>query len=290
MPTYFPQINSTSWITTQLPYKSGLAYETVVQAIEAAGMRYTFSRRSNTNLPDDYSPNPLGKFMVTFPMITDAEVATLKTFFESMFGRYGTFRLLDPGGNLIQYSEDFTSPTWDLTNGPIGIPGRATDPFGGNLATQLSAAAANSFAMSVVGPADGGINGFRVTVSAYVYAQSANQQLFIGFVDSGFATLDGTTWKLPHNQWVRISHSSTLWNNNYFRAIIGGFTTWDGTIINVYGVQVSAMKGEGVYVRSPDNYGYHPNCRFDIDSFQRQSSGPNQNSVQLPIVEFNVPS
>jgi hypothetical protein len=275
-------------IITQLPYAAGLGFDTVVQDVET-GMRWSFSRRANVDLPEDYAQLPLGKFKVNYSCITDAEVATLKTFFESQYGRYGEFRLLDPSGNLIPYSEDFTALQWDKTNG-ISIAGSTTDPFGGNLATRLSAAPGNSFILSIFGPADGGLNGFVVCASMWVKAESVNQNLFIGFVDSGFSRTDAEVYMVPMGSWKRISHTATLWDNNYFRVIIGGDGTWDASVIDVFGVQVAPTKGEGAYVRSPDNYGYHEYVRFDTDSFQRQAIGPNQNALQLPMFEYNVPS
>lgn len=286
MPVYFPQINS-NLILTQLPYSAGLAFDTVVQDVETA-MRWAFSRRANTDLPDDYSQLPLGKFNIGFSSITDAEVATLKTFFESMYGRYGEFRLLDPGGNLLPSSEDFTSLSWDRGNGPVNIISIATDPFGGLLATKLFGAGTDSYMLATLGPSDGGINGFVACVSVWVKANSANQEILLGFA-SFTGVIAGTTWQLPQNQWKRIFYSAVLWDDNPFRAILGSSGTWNNTDIDVFGFQVSPTKGEGPYVKSPDNYGYHPYVRFDTDTFQRQSLGPDQNVLQLPMFEFNVP-
>jgi hypothetical protein len=284
MSVFFPQINS-NCILTQLPYTAGFEFDTVSSDMET-GMRWAFSRRDNTDLPDDYAQLPLGRFQIQFPMITDAEAATLLTFFQSMCGRYGAFQLLDPGGNLVQSSEDFTALSWDLTNGPVGIPGSDTDPFGGSLATILSAAGDNSFVMTPIGPVAGGMTGFVMCASAWVKANSSGQKLMIGFIDSS-NNVFGTIWTLPEGVWMRIYCSATFWSNNEMRFLLGGYDTWEGTTISVFGVQVAPTKGEGAYVRSPDNYGYHPNCRFDTDMFQEQVLGPNQRSVVLPMFEFN---
>lgn len=283
MSTYFPQING-NMIITQLPYATSQSFESVAQDVET-GMRYSFPRRG-AGL-EGYPDGPLGKFGVNFPNVTDAEVDTLLAFFRDRRGKFGGFRFLDPNGNLIKHSEDFSQAYWDKGNGPVSVDSGDTDPFGGDLATVLTGGT-NAFLMGVVGPSDGGLNGIRATASAWVKSSSSGKQISIGFVDSGFSQISNTIFNLPGNTWVRVFHSATLWNDNYFRIIIGGFATWSGNDLSVFGVQVVPMKGEGIYAKTPGNYGYHENCRFDTDTFERKVLGPNQNSVSLPVVEVNV--
>ncbi len=284
-PVYFPQINS-NLILTQLPYTAGLAFESVAQDMET-GMRYTFPRRG-IGL-DGYPASPLGRFGITFSCITDAEVDALQVFFRSMRGKWGTFRLLDPGGNLVRFSEDFSQTYWDKSTGPVTVGANVQDPFGGNLATQLSAGGGDTILKGQITPDDGGMMGVRVCISMWVNVRDAGTNLFVGFMDEG-GTKRGTTFtNLPFERWIRIFHSETLWDQGKFRAIMGGNTTWASTRqIYTFGFQVSPTKGEGAYVRTPENYGYHENCRFDTDAFERRCVGPNENSVSLPIVEFMV--
>ena len=284
MPTYFPQIHSNALIT-QLPYSSGQAYETIVQDVET-GMCWSYARRGGTQ-PTGYSTSPLGKFALNFLCITDAEVATLRAFFQDRCGRLKAFRLLDPGGNLLQYSEDFSQAAWDKSSG-VSILGATTDPFGKSLATRLQATTSNAMLLATVGPVDGGLDGFVVCVSAWLKAESAGQSAFLGFVDSGFAQLRGVTVPVSVGVWKRYSFTATFWDSNYFRVILGGYGTWDATVIDAYGFQCVPMKGAGAYVQSPSAYSYHPNCRFDTDTFECRALGPNQNSLVLQCLEFNV--
>lgn len=286
-PSVFPQIGSTK-ILTQLPYKSGYSFDTVTADLET-GMRWSFSRRGNTDLdPDLYSLNPLGTFALSFQNITDAEVTSLRSFFDTVKGRWNTWRLFDPGGNLIQHSEDLSSTEWDKTNG-VTIVGVTSDPFNNSSArgVTVQATGSNSLLLAPIGPADGYMNGFVVNVSVWARARSIGQSLFIGVVDSGFSTLSGNTVQVPYNSWKRISATAVLWNSNYFRMIVGGYGTWASSQIDFFGFQAVAMKGEGPYVKTPGNYGYHQNVRFDVDDFEVRVVGPNQNTVQLPCVEVN---
>jgi hypothetical protein len=280
--TYYPQLNS-NFIMTQSPYSVGLEYGTIVEDMET-GMRWSFSRRGNVGL-GGYSAGPLGKFFMSYASITDAEIAQLLTFFRAVRGKYHPFRLLDPGGNLLQYSEDFSQTYWDKSSG-VSIVGSTTDPFGGSLATRLQATSSNSYLAAIVGPADGGLNGFVVNVSFWARSLVPSQDLFLGFVDSGFARVDGKTVHTS-TSWRRYSYTTTLWNDNYFRAMIGGYATWNFSTLDVFGVQVSPMKGEGAYVKTPGNYGYHAKVRLDTDAFSQQAIGPNQNALVLPCVEYS---
>lgn len=280
---YFPQING-NMILTQLPYSAQLAYETIVQDMES-GPRFSFPRRAASLT--GHPTTPLGRFNVSFPNITDAEVEDLQTFFRARKGRLEAFSFLDPGGNLLEYSQDFSQSYWDKSNGPVTVGASVVDPFGGSIAKQLSAGGGDSYILGRIGPVDPNLSGFRMCASAWVNARDVGVSMFIGFQNSA-GTKFGTEHALPFERWVRISHSFTLDDDNTWKFVLGGNSTWtSGRQVYVFCAQVSPMKGEGAEVSTPGNYGYHANCRFDVDVFERRCLGPNQNSVLLPIVEVN---
>lgn len=269
--TYFPQING-NLILTQLPYQSSQEYDSVAQDLDT-GMRWTFPRRA-AGL-DGYPTVPLLKFNLNFPTITDAEVTTLAAFHDSMRGQWGEFRFLDPGGNLLQYSEDLSQSYWDKSSGSVVPTSGAADPFGHTLGTGLSGGGGSAI-KGLVGASDGGMSGFVVCASVWIKGGAS--------VTLGFDFGTSTTWQTSSTSFRRIFHSSVVTTNSAFHMTL----SWDGSAITVFGLQVSPMKGEGAYVKSPDNYGYHQRCRFGTDSFVRQINGPNENSVQLPVVEYFV--
>lgn len=283
----FPQIGSKA-IITQLPYTTGLAYANVVRDVES-GMRWTYPRRGVAAVPQTYSLNPLGKFEVQFSRVSDANLSTLEAFFVARKGRYGAFEFLDPGGNLLQYSEDFSDASWDKSNGPVVVNTTVADPFGQNNARALQSNGANGMLLSLIGPASGGLNGYVVNVSVWVSVRdSGKTSMHIGVVDSGWSAISGTTYtNLPYNGWRRIEHTAVLWNNSHYYLLIGGYGTFNNVINYFFGAQAVAMPGAGAYVKTPGNYGYHQYCRFDTDNFEVKVEGPNQNAVSLPIIEYN---
>ncbi len=282
--TFFPQVNS-NMIITQLPYSSTQEFESVYQD-SLTGIRYSFPRRGVDI--DDFPTDTLSKFQINYSNITDDEVDVLLAFFRDRRGRCLPFELFDPNGNLVQFSEKFDEEYWDKSIGPVSVGDPTTDPFGGDRATALTGGGANAYMAAIVGPDDGGINGVRLTASAWIKSPDAGARILIGFIDSTFSRLESTDFKLTPNVWQRVFHSDTTWDDNHFRVIIGGEAEWAaGRTMNVFGVQVVAMKGESMYVKTPGNYGYHVNCRFDTDVFEPRALGPNQNSLALPVVEFN---
>ncbi len=279
MAIYYPQLPN--GIITQKPYTSGVSFSTILQEVES-GRPYSFPQigAGLTNFPT----NPLGKFSLNYPLITDAEIATLLTFFrDTAEGRLNEFIFLDPGGNLVPFSEDFSNASWTRTSVSVGAA--QIDPFGGALAVILTATSSDSKMSAIVVPA-GGASGFILTASIWVRAASAGQSLQLGFTDSGFSVIGSQIFALPQNIWTRIVYSITLATSSSIRVQVGGSSTWNGTTINTFGAQCVASPGPGAYRKTPGSDGLHAKCRFDVDEFEYKQSGINQNALVLPVSEY----
>ncbi len=279
--TYYPQIGS--GLITQRPYRTSQSFNSLLSDTPA-GRPYGFVKQGSGLT---YFPlGPLSRFEVNHQAITDAEVQSLQNFFVSMQGRLGSFIYLDPSGNLIPVSEDFTDASWSPTGVTVGSA--VTDPFGGTRATTLTATTGNSNLAPTVIPGGFLPAGYLLCASVYAKAHSAGQSLSIGFIDSGFSVLHSTTWALPQNRWTRIYDSIALATSSYIRVLIGGFGTWNSTAIDMFGPHCTPLGGPGDYVQSPVNLGLHANCRLDTDKLVIASRGPNENAVQIPVIEFNA--
>ena len=281
---FLPQVNS-NFIVTQLPYRSRVGFETVIADVES-GPRFAYPRRA-VGLTG-YPTKPLLEgAMLNYTMITDAEVTTLQTFFNNVRGRWGRFSILDPGGNALLYSEDFTQSYWGKVNCSIGSSSQP-DPFGGNLATLISGNGSDSYISGLIGPPNGGLNGFVVNTSIWIKRVDDRVPIFVG-VKSSSSVLIGKTWILPANVWTRIEATVVLTDNDAFNFVLGGNSTWSGgDQIYCFGAQVVPMKGSGGYYKSPELYGYHPICRFDVDGFNLKQIEPNRNQLQLPVKELQI--
>jgi hypothetical protein len=79
----FPQIRA--GVTTQLPFVSTAAFKTYGLDVEI-GQRYTYAARAI----------PLMSWALSFPALTQSELATLWNLFASVGGRFGTISFTDP--------------------------------------------------------------------------------------------------------------------------------------------------------------------------------------------------
>jgi hypothetical protein len=268
---YFPQMLG-GGVTTSLPYASDLAYRTVSEDMEN-GKRYAYKFRTN----------PLGRFSVNLPLMRAAEVATLETFIVACEGRLREFTFLDPGGNLVAYSDDFSHASW--TSSSVTIGGAVTDPKGGSLARSCSSGGSNGFLHTSVLPAGNG-SGIVLCASVWARATSSSQTLSIGFLDSGLSALENSTWALPQNIWTRIHHTITLATSSPIRIVIGGNSTWNGSTIQLFSGQCVAMPGPGPRLLTPGAEGLRAKCRLGQDDISIRSTGVNQHAATILIEEY----
>jgi hypothetical protein len=269
---FYPQINS-NLIITQLPYATSQEWGNIVQAVET-GIHWSFPLRG-AGL-SGYPTGPLFRFSINYVNITDAEINTLFSFFQSVRGCWQPFSLLDPSGNLLQFSETFSNAYWVKTS---SLTSNQPDPLGyGQRATLATA----GFFKAVVGPSSGGMSGFVMCASVWVKAQSNGTTVTLGFIDNSTSTQYTSSASLNAGNWTRLHFTLVLPTNNQFLFYLnlGGTCT-------IFGAQVAPMKGEGGYAATPNNYGYHQYCRFDTDDFIVNSPSPNSNQLALPVVEFN---
>ena len=269
---YFPQINS-NMIITQVPYATASEFENLSTPVES-GMVWGYALRS-AGLPG-YPTGSLSKFSVNFSSITDTEINTLWAFFQQMKGRWGTFRFLDPSGNLLQKSETFSDAAWTKT---LTATSGAPDPAGHALGFTLSSGSMQA----VIAAADGGMSGFMMCASIYLKALAPGVVATLGFKDMTTSTSYTTQFSLSTSSWQRISRNLVLPTDNQFVF----YLSLTGSVY-AFGAQVSPMKGEGSYACTPGNYGYRANARFDTDVFDVHAVAPGQSQLQLPIAEFNT--
>jgi hypothetical protein len=291
--TIFPQLRANGMMT-QYPYVGGQAFDTILQDMPS-GMRWARNRRLS----------PLASFILNYPSISDDDVETLRAFFYNQQGQTAGFCFLDPGGNLVQSSEDFTVASW--TRSGLSSTGDLNGPFGsGSVGSVLSSTGYGSSATTIVGPAAGGLDGYAVSASIYLkrqyariddvpdfdsitdfdslspYSSSVPIPIRVGFLNAA----DGTEQYVevvPPPSWVRIDFSSVIWFTGPVTLKIAAQAAGD---VGAFGAQVVPMKGPGAYIRTPGNYGLHPKVRFATDTFACAHNSPNDNAAALPLVEY----
>jgi hypothetical protein len=80
------------------------------------------------------------QWRLRYAALTNSERTSIETLFEAAEGQLTTFTFVDPTGNLLQWSEDWTQTVW--TADPLlQVVAGIEDPFGGSDAVQLTNAA-----------------------------------------------------------------------------------------------------------------------------------------------------
>ncbi len=269
--SYFPQIGG---ITTALPYETASSFETIENNLPS-GQHRARARRTA----------PLGRWVVRHNNLTAADLATLHAFFLARHGRLETFIFLDPAGNLVTQSEDFSHADWIKTSVSQTASG-VTDPFGGTLAKTVTSSAVNGFMRSVILPA-GGASGFVLNFSVWAKVASGTQTLLLLFVNSDTNGALFVSNLTVTTVWRRLEFQATLASAVNIGVRLGGASTWGtGVAIDLFGAQVNSMPGAGAYAKTPGDLALHNNCRFDTDVWDVEYLASGHHSFRLPIVEF----
>ncbi|HEX7361262.1 MAG TPA: LamG domain-containing protein [Bryobacteraceae bacterium] len=234
-----------------------------------------------------YPPAPLYNWTIPYWMLIEDEIQTLESFFSSMKGRSGAFSYLDPGGNLCQYSEDFTQPAWEKSGAVVSQNGGVSDPFGGTDGSTLTASGADASIAATVLP-DGAAAGFILCGSVWVKAATA-QSLQIGFTDDAGISLQSQTWQLAGGIWTRISCRTVLTVSSQVMLRIGGGGTWaSSAALSLYGAQCAPTLTPAGYTKTPGDYGLHRNVQFDMDTLTITKMSDNRNAATVKLREFRI--
>ena len=251
----FPQLSSGA--VAQLPLRRETGYRTLVnQALDGSEIRLSdldFFERS---------------WELPLESLSDSEWQAIQALFAAVEGRLATFLFLEPGENLLAWSEKFTEAVWTTSGVTLteGIP----DPFGGTAATELSGAGAVSQRLSI--PAT-----FRYAASiwgkasqpgaTFVLSDGAGQQKSIEFA------ADGT--------WRRYA-LSTAWTVAT-ETVVFTVNSPGAAAVDIYGAQLEAQPAASAYKKTLDRGGAHPAARFSSDMLGDRATGVGQHSSVIRI-------
>lgn len=198
-----------------------------------------------------------------------AEWGAIETLFADMRGRFGTFKLLEPAGNLLLQSEAFDQPEWD--NGPLTVVTTGQpDPFGGTSGSTITGASVE-VAQNLAVPGN-----FQYSVSVWAKsATGATATLFAsttgGSNERAFAV--GATW-------TRIAMPVVM--NLATDSVKFGVRLTDSA--ELFGMQVEAQLGAGGYQKTGAKGGVHEAVRFDNDALTAKARGTDVFDAVIRIV------
>lgn len=230
--------------------------------------------RSRSNVARDGSVVRLGDqdfeertWHLAFRDLTDAEWQALEDLFAASEGRLGVFTFLEPGANLLRWSEELLLAPWVVS-------GTATDgqpdPLGGSRGSRLTAGS------SAVQPA-AVPSSYQYTASAWV--RSAGTGAKIRLDDSGALAVEQDV------------EASGQWRRYVLRYSGGSATdamrltlTAGAAALDVYGPQLEAQLAASAYKVSTAQAGVFPNTRFDQDALIDEASGVARHDTRIRLL------
>lgn len=203
--------------------------------------------------------------------LTLAEWNAIESLFEQTAGMAGTFTFLDPVGNLLIQSENFSPGAW-TTGALVQLTAGIADPFGTARATRLvntgGAGAGLTQVLSVPG-------NFQYCFSVWVRSTSGSAvTLAIANGSKSFAT--GT-------QWTRVYFSSNPGQAGA-TTVTFGIQIAAGGSVEIFGMQAEAQLGPSDYKLTGAVGGVYPKARFGSDQITVTAQGTDVYDTMIQIM------
>ncbi len=214
------------------------------------------------------------QWRLQYSSLTDSERSFIEGLFESSQGQLETFTFLDPTGNLLMWSEDWTQGVW--TADPLlQVTGGVEDPLGGSDAMQLTntAQATQHVLQNISGP------------SAFVYCYSVYVRSAVPTTIQLVVTATGQTaltTVTTASSWKRVTATGSL---SVQQDGLGfGLQLPPGAQVDAFGAQVEAQPAAGLYKKTIDLGGVYPSTRFSSDLLLITATSPDQNACEIELV------
>jgi hypothetical protein len=198
-----------------------------------------------------------------------AEWGAIEGMFADARGRFGTFKLLEPAGNLLLQSEAFDQPEWDNSPLTVVTTGQA-DPFGGTGGSTITGTSVE-VAQTLAVPGN-----YRYAVS--VWAKSAATATATLFA----LTTGGSNEKSfeLRAEWTRLAMPVAM--GLATDSVKFGVRLTDAA--QIFGMQVEAQPGVGGYQKTGAKGGVHEIARFDDDALTVTARGTDVFDAVIRIV------
>jgi hypothetical protein len=255
--TVFPQLSSGA--AAQFPFRRRIGFRTLVNRA-ADG---TEIRASDVDFEERV-------WLLSANELSDQEWQDIEGLFAQVEGRLQSFLFLEPGANLLSWSEQLDGSGW--SHAGLTVVDGQSDPLGGMGAARITSGGAGSLTQSLSIPAS-----FRYAGS--VWARTAQSGALLQ-VDDGIsqfvqAAIDSS------NQWRRYSVGYNLASaieSVVFRIVVPASAT-----VDVFGPQLEAQASPSAYKKTLDQGGVYPNARFDQDALGDRLVGVGRHSGEIRI-------
>ena len=245
---FFPQLSSGA--ISQMPLRRETRYRTLLnRMLDATEIRVADL---------DYFER---HWELVLEHLTDAEWEAIQDLFAATEGRLRSFLFLEPGENLLAWSEKFTEDVW-VKSGVSVVEGIG-DPFGGTDASQLTGAGTLSQTLAIP-------EALRNAASLWARTSQSGAAMQLNAASVAIDT---------SGQWRRYSLSTAgggAGETVEFRVVAPG-------TIDLYGAQVEAQPTASNYKKTLPLGGVHPGARFSNDTLDDRATGPGEHSGVISI-------
>jgi hypothetical protein len=213
------------------------------------------------------------RWTLSYDQLTDTEWQAIEDLFVAVNGRLGTFVFLEPGANLLSWSELPSEPVW-LTDAGVSALDNQPDPHGGTRAVRLTnSGATGSFRQSLSIPAS-----YRYAGS--VWARTAHTGVELRVDDDGpnaakTAIDSNNVWKRYEARYDYVSASAFT----VLRIEIPS-----GAQVEIFGPQLEAQPAASVYKPTGQQAGVYPAARFDQDVLADRAESVDRHSGVIRIL------
>lgn len=204
--------------------------------------------------------------------LSDAEIGALQQFFQAAEGSLNGFTFLDPGANLLAWSEVLNNSAWSASPF-LTLEGGIADALGGTNGWHLNNAGSGpqSLTQTLQAPGD-----YTYCFSAYIRAALATNVTLT-------AANRSATFPVGPN-WTRISLVGR--GDESGTSVVFGIAVPAGAALDVFGPQAEAQSAPSLY-RPSTTGGVYANARFKNNAFSFTTQGVNRHSATVNIIYAN---
>lgn len=203
--------------------------------------------------------------------LTRAEWNAIESLFQQTSGMAGTFTFLDPVGNLLLHSENFSVGVW-TAGALVQLTAGIGDPFGTSRATLLVNTGQASAGVTQILNVPGN---FQFCLSAWVRSTSGSA-VMLAIASSSKPIAVGTGW-------TRVYFSSNP-GQAVATTVAFGMQVVAGGSVELFGIQAEAQLGPSDYKITGAAGGVYPKARFGSDHLTVTAQGTDVYDAVIQIV------
>ena len=261
----FPQLSSGA--VSQFPFTTNTSYRTLVnRALDGSEIRAA---------DVDFHTR---RWELDLNQLSDQEWQSVLDLHQQVEGRLRTFLFLEPGGNLLSWSEAFGDPVWVMDAG-ISVADGQPDPFGGTGSRRVTnSGSQGSLSQVLTVPAS-----LRYVGSIWARTAATGAALQVSDTTSltVAAAFDNS------NQWKRYSVGYNL--TSALDAVDFKLVVPASSTVDVYGPQLEAQLAPSKYEKTLQQAGVYENARFEDDVLTDRATGVNRHSGVIRILWTRSP-